>query len=274
MNIIMSTPSAASFRKFSKRMKEKAPLSKVAKHEVVKIAKRISEKGVPGYIINVQATSGNQTVTNPANYTALLNAASTSATNIDQTVTMSAVSGNYSTNGPLPRSGDILKFTRIHLRGFLSGVNTSTPYDDYVRLVLYVDKQSKAAQPNVNQVVDSQDGVVSSYNNANVDFKKRFRVLYDKTIHYTQKSTVAYASGTLVGNASNTTLAPVQFWEIKKKLNFLADYSRGNAGTYADLDGGQLCLGLITSNQNTYQYGLRYTFNIEYELHNERKEKI
>lgn len=249
-------------------------LSKTAKHEVVKIAKRVSDRGTPGYIVNMQATAGNQTVTNPSNYTALLNAAYTAAAPIDSTLSMGAVSSNFATNAPMPRSGDIIKFTRIHIRGFLSGVNTSTPYDDYLRIILYVDKNSKAGQPNVNQVVDSQDGVVSSYNNANVDFKKRFRILYDKTIHYVQKATVSYASGVLVGNGSNTTLAPVSFWEIKKNLNFLADYSRGNAGTYADLDGGQLCLGLITSNQNTFQYGLRYTYNIEYELHNERKEKI
>lgn len=132
----------------------------------------------------------------------------------------------------------------------------------------------KATQPIVNQVYDSDDSTVSVYNNVNSDFKGRFRVLWEKLIHVKTLSTPAYASGVLSTAATNTTPGPQFYFEVKKKLNFLSDYSRGNAGTYADFDSGALVLGVLTSTGSTLPYQLKYRYNLEYSTHSEKHEII
>lgn len=246
-------------------------LSDTQKRSVVRIAKKVADKGITGYIVNVNAgTNLNQSVTAPANYTALLNPASPGAVQADLALTMGAPSSNFATCSAMPRAGDVMKMKKIHIKGFVFPTS-SLPIDDFVRIILYVDKNSKANQPNVNQVVDGNDSTWSVYNNVNVDFKNRFRILADKLLHVVNKQTTAYSAGVLVTTGNSSPNTKVSF-EIIANLNYLADYSRNTLGTYADMDSGALCLGLVTNASDSHQYTLVYGYNLEYEHHNEKRE--
>lgn len=265
-----------------KRGKGKAHVRKPKVSKAVKtFVKSQVEKSTLGYIMNVNATSTNYPYFGgPGSCTVLLNNLSPTVAPADSAVNMGSIGGTgynvFMQNNPGPRQGDIIKNRYIHIRGILSPDSNASPVDDIIRILLFVDKQCKAGQPNVNQVLDQTDCVESSYNNTNIDFKKRFTILYDKTHRLTSIATPLYTNGVL-DTTGNTLFPPMKFIEIKKKLNFTTDYSRASGGTFADMDTGALCLGFVTVGHplsGSSQWQLRFTYNFEYETHNERKEKI
>jgi hypothetical protein len=136
------------------------------------------------------------------------------------------------------------------------------PASGYFRVILYVDKMSKAGQPNINMVLDQEDNVQSVYNNVNVDQRRRFTVLVDKTMKLENRQAIAFNPTV---NTPVVTDPPLTFWEIKKKLNFTSNVNRANQGLYSDFDTGQLVLGIVQDNINTFTLTHHFNINLEYE---------
>lgn len=150
---------------------------------------------------------------------------------------------------PMVRGSDYMRMVRFHAKGqfqYLLNQGTAAANPLTLRIILYVDKMCKASLPSASQVLDTSDSVYSVYNTSNVDFAKRFKILYDKTMTMPKNHTVPQTAG----GATIASLASYN-WELKKKLNFITAYNRNYTGSYSDIDSGALCLAFISDDGQT-----------------------
>jgi len=142
------------------------------------------------------------------------------------------------------RIGQSVKSVGIELR-FTANVNTASPNPQYVRVVLFLDKQPNGANPTFTNVyAQATDPIVTP----RVDgYEDQFIVYYDKVL----------ALGPTTGGnncAVESFIAP---------LNFHTIFNSGNAGTIADIQTNALWLMWttdVTANMGYFSYGARYIY--------------
>lgn len=170
----------------------------------------------------------------------------------------------YSPLLPMYRTSDYVKIKKIHLRMMFY---TTALKDVTVRMILFKTKMAKGATPAGSNLLDASDSISSLYNIAQNDFHKRYAVYYDRTKIIRAEDTPSYSANNLTNN-NNSAIPYV--WNVKKTLNFTADYSLANAGLLSDQDDGQLCLTVLSDQSAS----LSFYPNLLIEFHqmpNERK---
>jgi len=114
------------------------------------------------------------------------------------------------------------------------------------RVLIVREKTSLGSNVALAQLFNSATPNVIDVFNVNNRDKRRFHVYYDKTFLLGPNVTVQ--SGIVNPTNFNNGPPPQKIIRIRKKLRFLTDYSRGNAGTVADIDTNGLFLVIITNN--------------------------
>lgn len=253
----------------------KAEFSKAQMSKIKKIVKKEELKGTPSYICNVRSSAYAFTSVagTPSTYL-LFNTGGTATIAADSAVQMLAQSSGFAQAPPCYRPSSNMLLKRIHLRCNSYVTSIITQPNARFRVILFVDKMPEASQPSILRVLDQDDAINSVYNDVNVDFRKRFRVIYDKMHHIQQVSTPTYTNGAINLTSGNTAQYANAFFEIKKTINVRCNVNRANAGLFSDYDSGQLCMAIVNDyiNSNTIQHD--FNCNIEYEGLPEPKEKI
>lgn len=159
----------------------------------------------------------------------------------------------------LTRVGDICQLHDIDVRGNIVSTANLTSETKVRVMMIWEGKSALGALASFSGVLDSATPQTFAQRNCTTRDPKRYRILYDKTFGLGIKST---ASATPVLNFAAPNI--VQF-HIKRKLNLVSDYSRGVAGTVADIDTGVLTLFIFTDTGDlnsvscTGSYQLRFS---------------
>lgn len=90
---------------------------------------------------------------------------------------------------------------------------------------------------------DATPDVLSQYNFTNRNIPQRYKVYYDSGIQTIANFVTDYTSVTGCGGGN---FKSIRTYTKKIKFNFITDYSRGNAGTVADIDTNSLSLMVFT----------------------------
>lgn len=139
-----------------------------------------------------------------------------------------------------------IKMKSLYLR-MLMYAQRAIPFS--VRFLLVYGKMTKGANISLNNVLDAADAVNSIYNYNAIDFHKRYRILWDKTMVISNQQAPTYATN----DVSNSSLQ-AQPYHVHKRINLrdlTTNYALGNAGTFADIDDGHLSLFVITDSSTS-----------------------
>lgn len=168
------------------------------------------------------------------------------------------INGSIQGDSNVTRSGDKIRMTSFQISGqvlFTSGganLGIHTPF----RIICYLFKKPRGLSPSLSQA-GSVAGSTSLFYNAgsslypsiwqqydtgvNIDMSNDYKILYDRT--YTLKTLIgAYVPSTDAPQSIN----PKVNFHIRKKLNYVADYSRGNSATISDFEANALYVAFIT----------------------------
>lgn len=143
-----------------------------------------------------------------------------------------------------------------------SNASTAVAYGNgscspYVRIVLFVDKQSNQAAPGFNDIMTKT--VVRSVGLRDLEHSDRYRVLADFKVH--RKSIGAATEGTL-----NISTSEVVYFSKHVSLKNMVTLYDGNGGTVADIVSNGInimaCPSTFTTSQveHTVELNARYTF--------------
>lgn len=253
----------------------KAEFTKAQMSKIKKIVKKEEIKGTPAYICNVRSSAFAYTsiAGTPSTYL-LFNTGGSATTPQDSAVQMLAQSSGFAQASPCYRPASNILIRRIHIRCNSYVPSLVSQPNARFRVILFVDKMPEASQPNVLRVLDQDDSISSVYNDVNIDFKKRFRIISDKMHHIQQVSVPTYNNGAINLLSGNSAQAANTFWEIKKTINMRCNVNRAGAGLFSDYDSGQLCIGIVNDYINASTIQHTFNCNIEYEGLPEPKEKI
>lgn len=168
------------------------------------------------------------------------------------------LNGSIQGDSNVTRSGDKIRMTSVQISGqilFTNGgqyLGIHTP----IRVILYLFKRPRGANPSLSQG-GTASGTTSLFYNVgggnypstwqqfdtgvNIDMTNDYKILYDRT--YTLKTLVgAYIPST----DDDQSVNPKINFYIRKKLNYIADYSRGNSSTIGDMEANALYVAFIT----------------------------
>lgn len=162
------------------------------------------------------------------------------------TSTAGTVYGSLNTigqgDGSTNRNGDKVQVTRLEVSGEINLPTTSTVADmnDYVRLIVYVDKQCNGANATRAAILDKASPY-SFYNpdNQPMNNPKRFRILFDKTFNL--NASAAGYNGTSI--VSGTVRKP---FKLTKDMKVNLQYN-GATGVVSELNNSNLGMLAISS---------------------------
>jgi hypothetical protein len=143
--------------------------------------------------------------------------------------------------GDNARIGDRVYYKNMELNLQLIGnKNTGAAYNSYVRVLVFVDRNPRGTATTISSLFGvTTPPVMSIYNYQSTDFRKRYRVLFDRLV----KMVPASWNGT-------TPFDSNQVIRIKRKLGFQTDYSLGTAGTIADIDTNSVHICALTDDSS------------------------
>lgn len=170
---------------------------------------------------------------------------------------------NYLLNGSIQgssnvtRNGDKIRMTSMHVSGqiYQTSGGTVLGINTPVRIVIFIYKRPRGTSPVITQSGSTSGSTALFYNvgggapttyqqydvGVNTSMYESYKILYDKV----------YKLKTDVGALTPSTDAPTSVnpyinFNIKKKLNYTADYSRSNSGTYLDIEANAVYILFIT----------------------------
>lgn len=126
------------------------------------------------------------------------------------------------------------------------------------RYIIIREESCLGSAPTTAQIFNSATpSPLAIYNFTNRDVPKRYKVYYDSGVQLLGPPVVDYTNV----NGLSTALQHRRVFQHKIKFNFITDYSRGNAGTVADIDTNSLYLIAWTDNTtaNAIQFHGSYT---------------
>lgn len=146
------------------------------------------------------------------------------------------------------RMGSEVNWKYIDLRIFLGIATNAFRAESTFRVMLVKEKPALGGSLSLTSLFGStQPESIDTYNYDNRDFKTRFMIFYDQ---------VHRVDGIVFS----------KFINIKKRLNFKTNYSRGNAGDVTDIDTNSLWLLIFTDYPtDTTSLGYKYAYNLFYE---------
>lgn len=159
----------------------------------------------------------------------------------------------------LTRTGDKAKMKYLHLNVKINRVLTTAETIRECRLLIVREKTTLGSDITPAQLFNSSTPPVYDTYNVSTRDSERFHVYYDKI--FSLGPYVNSVATTAVYN--NGGISPTRTFKISKKLNFVTDYSRGEAGTVADIDTNGLFLIVMTSQTNANDIVVKATWNIQ-----------
>ncbi len=164
-------------------------------------------------------------------------------------------------DGESNRDGRKYIINSIHIKGFVHTAvaeSSAAPLEDVlVRLVLVHDKQTNGAQLTATDVMDGgQTDDINSFRN--LQFTKRFNVLWDKTFLIVRNNTNEGAINLFAANATKSNV-------FKVNKVFKGGIAVTMSGTTADIanvvDNSIHMIGVSTSTTGTVSYQCRVRFS-------------
>lgn len=170
---------------------------------------------------------------------------------------LSLLNGSIQGTSTVTRIGDKIKMTSVHISGqlYCTGGGVLLGIHTPIRIVLFLQKKPKGVAPTVSTNGASAGISALFYNTGgsgpttyqqydtgvNQNMSENYKILYDQT----------YTLATLVGGMvpstdATTSVNPKLNFDIRRKLGYMADYSRGNGGTILDLESNALYVLFIT----------------------------
>lgn len=142
--------------------------------------------------------------------------------------------------------GDKVRFKYLDMKLRVSHSSTATPlWENHpFRILIVKEKCANGTDQSLLSIFGTATPACYATRNITNRDPNRFKVYYDRTFILGPYSTQAYNSATLYNGA----LPDIKFINIRIPLDFTTDYSRGNAGTIADIDTNSLVIHVITEN--------------------------
>lgn len=124
------------------------------------------------------------------------------------------------------RIADEVYFTKLHIQGTLNSA-----VQNWIRMLVVLDKEANGAALALGDLFGSSTpSTLALYNVNNRDIKRRFKVLYDKTL-----------------DPLHTTNEYSTKFEIDLPLNFYTSYKLGTAGNIADISTMSMYFIILTN---------------------------
>lgn len=145
------------------------------------------------------------------------------------------------------RVGDLCKYHWVELNWQIYTVSTNPAFNAWVRVMLVLESTALGSALGLSQFFTTATPNAFSARNYLTRNDRRFKVIYDSGPRLVGPEQTPLA---VAGYQPNTFGAPNNIGEVvpRIKLNFITDYSRGNAGTVADIDTNALSLICFTDN--------------------------
>lgn len=180
-----------------------------------------------------------------------------SSTNINYLLMNGMIQGT----GEGQRVGEQANFNYLTIS--FNPLSAATQFNVTMRVFIFIDKHPEGTQTGQNDLFYWATNIYpeTQYNYQNRNFN-RFKIIYDKTL------TLGPSTGSINGTATSTVYNMARSnettWTVKKKLNLKTYYSRGNAGTIADIDSGALYVGYFIDSATNTNAGLALAYNLFY----------
>lgn len=156
------------------------------------------------------------------------------------------------------RIGDLCRMLQLDLNFHVQNASTSaTPA--VVRILVVQEKTALGGGLQMASLFNSATPQPWDVRNVTTKDNSRYVVYHDETF-ILGPAVVQAAGGTAAVYSGSTPME--QMFSIKKKLNFITDYSRGNAGTVADIDTNSLFFVTITDNVTAAAVNVDLAWNL------------
>lgn len=147
------------------------------------------------------------------------------------------------------RLGNKCRFSSIDMRLYFYNTTNTFSNDNIFRVILVKEKPALGAAISLNSLLGSATPIVTAlYEDTNRDFKHRFKILMDRSY-----------------NMWDNTGFCQRMIHIRKRLNFITNYARGNAGTIADIDVNSLYLVVIAQKGTVNIFNIFGEIDLRYE---------
>lgn len=169
---------------------------------------------------------------------------------------LTLLNGSIQGTSSVTRVGDKIKMTSMQLSGqiYCTGGGVLLGIHTPVRIICFLSKKPKGVAPTVSTNGAAAGTAALFYNTGgsgpttyqqydtgvNQNMYENYKILYDKV--YTLKTLVGVLNAADVAQSVN----PKMNFNIRKKLGYTADYSRGTAGTILDIEANAIYVLFIT----------------------------
>lgn len=158
------------------------------------------------------------------------------------------------------RIGRKISMSSAQLRGYVRFAQAgTTPSNDFLRLILFYDRQPNGAAPAVADIlldVDNTGGTnTSAISSLNINNADRFKVLRDLYWSIPSASAATEQNGTTGGDKA-LDYKPASFRDFISLKGMETHFNAGTAGTIADITSGSLyllALGMRASADSQWQ---------------------
>lgn len=197
------------------------------------------------------------------NYQSSYSGSSITTTVQDTSPQMFLLNGSIQGTSTVTRIGDKINMTSMHLTGqvYVTSGGSSLGINAPVRIMVFLFKKPRGELPLLTSGGVASGNSAIFYNNGaspypttyqqydtgvNQAMYQNYKILYDRV--FTLKTLVGgYVPSTDATNSVN----PFFNFNIRKKLGYVADYSRGTAGNYLDFEANALYIAFITDTNAT-----------------------
>lgn len=140
------------------------------------------------------------------------------------------------------RVGDLCKFHYLNLNLTINRIGAAAAGSVTYRVILVREYTALGSAPTCANIFNSNTPPPNDVRNVVTRNGKRFQIFYDTGVRVLGAQIVS----TAVANVFNNNHTSEVNISIKKRFHFTTDYSRGVAGTVADIDTNSLSLIILT----------------------------
>lgn len=160
------------------------------------------------------------------------------------------------------RIGEKVNFKTIDLR-FRLITNSTLTTEASVRIMLVKERTALGSAPSLQGILGSATPNTWSTRNVTDRDPNRYHIYYDKVFYMSPGSWSLNGTGT--STFYNPARPSIILGSIVKKLDFVTDYSRSNAGDETDMDANCLALVAITDHGVASAMTLSYEMNLGFQ---------
>lgn len=157
------------------------------------------------------------------------------------------------------RQGDKAKFGYLNMNIEFFRTNTVARGPTFVRVLLIREKTSLGSDLALAQYFNATTPQIGDIRNIDTRDHNRFVTYYDKTFQLG-----GWITSTVSTALYNQGASSKKHINIKKKLNFTTDYSRGTGGTISDIDTNGLFLVCITDNTSNLEIDVYTAYSLSF----------